>query len=308
MGVALSVYSHPSMLQHDPGPGHPESPDRLAAVLGALESLPGLSPLAEAMPAAREDLLQIHPAAYVDHVFNSAPQEGRVPLDPDTWMSPMSLDAALRACGAVTDAVRAVARGEIDRAFCAVRPPGHHAEPERANGFCLFSSLAVAAAVARAEGFRRVAIVDFDVHHANGTQAALQDDPDLFVGSIHQMPLFPGTGRAEESGGGSWVNVPVAPHTAREAWRQAFEAGILGPLDAFAPDLILVSAGFDAHRRDPLAHQSLETEDFAWATRAILGVARRHCRGRLVSSLEGGYDLQALGQSARAHVTALQEV
>ncbi|MFT4251933.1 MAG: histone deacetylase family protein, partial [Caulobacter sp.] len=196
--------------------------------------------------------------------------------------------------------------GEGSRAFCAVRPPGHHAEPGTAMGFCVFSNVAVAAKVAQASGLQRVAIVDFDVHHGNGSQAAFEHDPTVMVASIHQSPLYPGTGDPSEKGVGNVVNATVAPGAPRESWRRAFE-GLMDRVDAFAPDLILVSAGFDAHARDPLAAQSLEAEDFAWATRAIVAAAGRRARGRIVSSLEGGYDLEALGRSARAHVRALQE-
>jgi acetoin utilization deacetylase AcuC-like enzyme len=206
----------------------------------------------------------------------------------------------------VAHAVREIAEGKRDRAFCAVRPPGHHAEPGAAMGFCVFSNIAVGARVAQAAGFRRVAIVDFDVHHGNGTQAAFEHDPTVFFASIHQSPLYPGTGAPSETGVGNVANAVVAPHAPRETWRRGFE-GLMDHVDAFAPDLILVSAGFDAHLRDPLASQSLEAEDFAWATRAVASVANRRCAGRIVSSLEGGYDLEALGRSAVAHVRALQE-
>ena len=196
--------------------------------------------------------------------------------------------------------------GNVDRAFCAVRPPGHHAGPEQAMGFCLFSNVAIGAKVARSLGIRKVAVVDFDVHHGNGTQAVFETDPSLFFASIHQAPHWPGTGDPSETGVGNVVNVTVPPYAPREVWRAAFE-GLMERVDAFAPDLILVSAGFDAHARDPLAEQLLEAEDYAWATRAIMTVARARCGGRVVSSLEGGYDLAALGQSAVAHVRALGE-
>ena len=212
--------------------------------------------------------------------------------------------AAKLAAGAVVEAVRGVGGGEFERAFCAIRPPGHHAEPDRAMGFCIYSSVAVAAKAAQAEGMERVAVIDFDVHHGNGTQAVAETDENLFFASIHQWPLYPGTGEAGRDG--EVMNVTVPPHAPREMWRRTFER-LMPELDAFAPDLILISAGFDAHARDPLAHQSLEAEDFAWATRAIMSVARARSRGRVVSSLEGGYDLEGLGQSAAAHVRALAE-
>ena len=295
------------MIEHRPGVGHPERPERLKAVLDALDDA-GLSrDLRAATEASAADLERLHPPAYVARLLGASPTRGLNQLDADTILSPGSVRAARLAAGAVVDAVRAVARGEMNRAFAAVRPPGHHAEPDTAMGFCLFSNVAVAARVAQAEGLARVAVIDFDVHHGNGTQAAFQDDPSLFLGSIHQMPLYPGTGAASETGVGNIVNAPVPPHAAREAWRATFSAALMPALQAFAPDLILISSGFDAHRRDPLAHQSLEAEDFAWATRAVIEVARDCCHGKVVSSLEGGYDLEGLGRSAVAHVQALGE-
>ncbi len=240
-------------------------------------------------------------------MIEASPASGLAQLDADTILSPGSVRAARLAAGAAVDAVRAIANGQTQRAFAAVRPPGHHAEPDQAMGFCLFSNVAVAARVAQSVGMAKVAVVDFDVHHGNGTQAAFEADPSLFLASIHQMPLYPGTGAASETGVGNIVNAPVEPHAARESWRATFAGGLMPALDEFAPDLVIISAGFDAHRRDPLAHQSLEAEDFAWATRAVLEVARRHCGGKVVSSLEGGYDLEGLGRSALAHVRALGE-
>ena len=304
--MSLPVFTHPEMLEHATGEGHPERPQRLQAVLGALRGSDLDLDFREAPLAGRETLERVHPAAYVERIFSAAPEQGLVALDADTSLSPGSVPAARRAAGAVAEAARQAVRGELERAFCAVRPPGHHAEPQTAMGFCLFSSVAVAAREARAAGARRVAVVDFDVHHGNGTQAVVQDDPSLFLASIHQWPLYPGTGAPSETGCGNVANAVTPPNAPRETWRAAFE-GLMVRVDAFAPDLILISAGFDAHRRDPLAHQNLEAEDFAWATRATLEVARTRCRGRVVSSLEGGYDLQALGQSAVAHVRALAE-
>ena len=305
--MSVALFTHPDMLAHRPGTGHPESPERLQAVLDALDAAAlGLDRHA-ATEAAVADLERLHPADHVARLLAAAPDSGLRQLDADTVLSPGSVRAARLAAGAVVDAVRAVARGQTARAFAAVRPPGHHAEPDTSMGFCLFSNVAVAARVAQSEGMARVAVIDFDVHHGNGTQAAFESDDSLFLGSIHQSPLYPGTGAASETGVGNIVNVPVPPHAAREAWRGAFAGGLMPALEAFRPDLILISAGFDAHRRDPLAHQSLEAEDFAWATRAVLEVARSRCGGKVVSSLEGGYDLEGLGRSAVAHVQALGE-
>ena len=305
--MSLLLFTHPDMLGHEAGRNHVERPDRLRAVMGALDDATGLDlDRREAPEVDPADLLLVHPEAYVAAIEAAAPKTGFFKLDPDTGMSPGSLLAARRAAGGVVAAVRAVAAGEAERAFCAVRPPGHHAEPDRSMGFCLFSNVAVAARIAQGLGYAKVAVVDFDVHHGNGTQAAFEADPSLFFASVHQWPLYPGTGAPSETGVGNIFNATVAPMADRATWRAAFE-GLMPALDAFAPDLIMISAGFDAHARDPLAEQALEAEDYAWATRAILSAARRHCGGRVVSSLEGGYDLEALGQSALAHVRALGE-
>ncbi len=299
--------THPDMLAHDTGQGHPERSSRLAAVLDAVDDA-GLSlDRREATEAEIQALIRVHPEAHVQRILDASPAAGVVALDADTVLSPGSVRAGRLAAGAAVQAVRAVARGEADRAFAAVRPPGHHAEPDKAMGFCLFSNVAVAAREAQTLGMARVAVIDFDVHHGNGTQAAFENDASLFLGSIHQMPLYPGTGAANETGVGNIVNTPVPPHAAREAWRATFSGGLMPALDAFDPDLVIISAGFDAHRRDPLAHQSLEAEDFAWATRAVIEVARARCGGKVVSSLEGGYDLNGLGLSAVAHLRALGE-
>ncbi|GGL39145.1 MULTISPECIES: histone deacetylase family protein [Caulobacter] len=305
--MEVALHTHPDMLDHRPGDGHAERPERLRAVIEALEDDAGLDlERFEAPLVDFADLALVHPQGFIDAILAAAPRAGRHALDPDTVLSAGSLTAARRAAGAVVAATRAVADGQGKRAFCAVRPPGHHAEPSTAMGFCLFSNIAVAARVAQAAGLKRVAIVDFDVHHGNGTQAAFEHDPSVFFASIHQSPLYPGTGDPSETGVGNVANAIVAPHAPREVWRKGFE-GLMDRVDGFAPELILVSAGFDAHVRDPLAAQSLEAEDFAWATRAIASVANRRCGGRIVSSLEGGYDLEALGRSAAAHVKALQE-
>ena len=305
--MSVALFTHPDMIDHRPGVGHPERPERLQAVRDALADAGLDRDRHAATEAAVADLERLHPPAHVARILAAAPTQGLAMLDADTVLSPGSVRAARLAAGAVIDAVRAVARGDTARAFAAVRPPGHHAEPDTPMGFCLFSSVAVAARVAQSEGFARVAVVDFDVHHGNGTQAAFAGDASLFLASIHQSPLYPGSGAASEAGVGNIVNAPVAPHAARESWRAAFADRLMPALESFAPDLILISAGFDAHRRDPLAHQSLEADDFAWATRAVLEVARHTCGGKVVSSLEGGYDLEGLGRSAVAHVQALGE-
>jgi acetoin utilization deacetylase AcuC-like enzyme len=302
------LYTHAVFFDHDAGRMHPESPARLKAVLSALEAAEFAA--LERREAPRADTAQIarvHPMDYVEAVLEAIPPSGHAALDPDTIVSPGSGEAALRAAGALCAAVDAVAAGEAENAFCAVRPPGHHAEPARAMGFCLFNNVAVGALQARAvHGHRKVAVVDFDVHHGNGTQAMFWDDPDLFYASTHQMPLFPGTGAAEERGAGNnIVNVPLPPMAGSAEFRHAFGAGVLPALRAFAPDFLLVSAGFDGHEDDPLAGLRLHEDDYAWATGEILDIAKEACAGRVVSTLEGGYDLHALGASAAAHVRAL---
>lgn len=311
-------FTHRDCWKHDMGRGHPECPERLGAIEDRL-LLTGVGDALEHRDVPLATLAQItraHSEAHLEYLEElhqrlvaDEPAGGpaHAMLDPDTILNRYTLLAARRAAGAAIAATDAVMAGEVDNAFCSVRPPGHHARPIEPMGFCLFNNVAVAAKHALdARGLARVAIVDFDVHHGNGTQAAFEADPSVFFASIHQSPLYPGTGDPSETGVGNVANATVAPHAPREVWRRGFE-GLMDQVDGFAPDLILVSAGFDAHVRDPLAQQSLEAADFAWATRAIASVANRRCGGRIVSSLEGGYDLEALGRSAAAHVKALQE-
>jgi acetoin utilization deacetylase AcuC-like enzyme len=304
------LFTHQACLDHDPGSYHPESPARLRAVLEALAA-PEFDRLErrEAPEATIEDLARVHPRPFVERLLAAVPQTGHVAIDADTVMSPASGRAALRAAGAVTAAVDAVIAGEADNAFCAVRPPGHHAEPRRAMGFCLFNNIAVGALRAReVHGLTRVAAIDFDVHHGNGTQARFADDPTLFYASTHQSPLYPGTGAASETGVGNIVNVPLPPLAGSRQFRMAMSQKILPALDAFRPEMVLISAGFDAHRHDPLAQLLLEEADYVWATEQLVDIARRHAGGRVVATLEGGYDLPALAASAAAHVRALMSV
>jgi acetoin utilization deacetylase AcuC-like enzyme len=301
------LYTHEACLEHDPGPHHPESPARLEAVLEALSD-PAYAKL-ERREAPRASLAQIaraHPGDFVERVLAAVPKQGYAALDADTVLSPGSGEAALRAAGAAIAAVDAVIAGEAKSAFCAVRPPGHHAEPRHAMGFCLFNNVAIAALHARAQhGLARVAVVDFDVHHGNGTQAAFERDPSLLYASTHQMPLYPGTGAVSERGVGNIVNVPLRPMSGSEEFRKAFTATILPALEAFRPELLIISAGFDAHRDDPLAQLMLVEADYAWCTERLVEIAAKHAGGRIVSSLEGGYDLDALAASTAVHVAAL---
>jgi acetoin utilization deacetylase AcuC-like enzyme len=307
------LYTHPSSLEHDTGPGHPESIARMRAIMAALEraepkgALVGVERRAPPQ-ATRAQLERVHTARYVDAVLRAEPASGHVRLDPDTVMSPGSGEAALRAAGAAVAAVDAVIGGEAANAFCALRPPGHHAEAERAMGFCLFNSVAVGARQALdAHGIASVSIFDFDVHHGNGTQHSFEREPRVQYLSTHQWPLYPGTGARDETGIGNIVNRPLPAGTASREWRRVVEADILPAIDAFAPALIMVSAGFDAHRADPLAMLELVEDDYGWVTAQLVALARKHSADRVVSVLEGGYDLSALANSTLAHLNALRE-
>jgi acetoin utilization deacetylase AcuC-like enzyme len=303
------LYSHPACLAHDTGFGHPECSKRLQAVMDALEGDEFATLERRLAPRASLDqIAAVHDRRYVEAVLAAIPEEGHVLLDGDTTASPGSGEAALRAAGALVAAIDAVIVGEAANAFCAVRPPGHHAESDQAMGFCLFNNVAIGAEHARrAHGLDRVAVIDFDVHHGNGTQHMFERDPKLFYGSTHQWPLYPGTGASEERGCGNIVNVPLPPGAGSAEFREAMSSQLLPALERFQPDLVIISAGFDAHASDPLAMLELVEADYAWVTKALAALAQRHCRGRLVSALEGGYDLDALSRSAAAHVRSLMK-
>jgi len=306
--MPTALITHPACLEHDVGPWQPECPDRLRAVLRGLEGEGFADLLREGAPLATLDqLARVHPAEYVRAILAIRPALGEtVALDADTAMSAGSAEAALRAAGGAVAGVDAVMEGWARAVFVATRPPGHHAEPTRPMGFCLFNNVAVGAEQARkGHGLARVAVVDFDVHHGNGTQHMFERDADLFYASTHQWPFYPGTGAADETGIGNIVNVPLAPMSGSREFRAAMTEIVLPALERFRPDLLLISAGFDAHADDPLASLRLGEADYEWATRALMAVADACCRGRIVSTLEGGYDLPALAASAAAHVRAL---
>jgi acetoin utilization deacetylase AcuC-like enzyme len=306
--MSTLLVTHPAGLDHLTPLGHPERPDRLRAIERVLEG-ERFQTLARAQaPSATPELIALcHPIAYVEHIRSVSPERGVVQLDADTSMSPGSLEAATRAVGGAVYAVDEVIAKKADNAFCAMRPPGHHAETAQPMGFCLFNSAAIAARHAKKKhGLERVAVVDFDVHHGNGTQEIFWSDPTELYCSTHEMPLYPGTGSISERGAhNNVVNAPLRAGDGGGEFREAFETVILPRLKAFKPDLIVISAGFDAHMRDPLANLNLTEADFGWATRKIMEVADETAEGRVVSVLEGGYDLEGLSKSVAAHVIAL---
>ncbi|KPF62882.1 acetoin utilization protein [Bosea sp. AAP35] len=302
------LITHPSSLRHETPEGHPERPDRIRAVEAALEDerFSGLIRESAAL-GTLDQVVLCHPRDFAERIVAAAPRDGLVRIDDDTTMSPGTLEAVLHAVGGAVQAVDEVMTGQVANAFCAMRPPGHHAESVKAMGFCFFNQAAIAARHAqRHHGAQRVAIIDWDVHHGNGTQEIFWDDASVLYASTHEMPLYPGTGAASERGEhGTIVNTPLQAGDGSEAFREAMETVLLPRIVDFSPDLLIISAGFDAHWRDPLANLNLSEPDFAWATQKLMDIADRSCRGRLVSILEGGYDLEGLSRSAAAHVLAL---
>lgn len=314
--MATLLLTHPAFVEHDTGYGHPERADRMRAIDKVLvhESYNALKRAEAPMRVdVEEEILRVHPRDHLDRIKGLAEvvrtRSTSMHIDGDTVMSPGTYEAAIRAVGAGLDAVDEVMTGRVANAFCQVRPPGHHAETDRAMGFCLFSNAAIAAHYARARhGAERVAVVDWDVHHGNGTQDVFWSDKNLFYGSTHQMPLFPGTGALSETGVGNIWNAPLREGDAGETFQEAFTSRILGPLHNFGPDLIIISAGFDAHKRDPLGGLRLVETDFMWATEQLGKAAETHAKGRIVSMLEGGYDLEALAKSVAVHVRTLMDL
>ncbi len=307
--MSTLLLTHASSLDHEMGQRHPERPDRIRAIEKILANENFSSLVRQNAPMGKEeDILRAHPKSHFDLITNNIPQEGYTQIDPDTALCPDSWPAIIHAVGAGTHAVDRVMSNEVKNAFCALRPPGHHAEKIRAMGFCFFNNIAIAAYYAKEKyNLDRVAIIDFDIHHGNGTQDILWEEPDMFYGSTHEMPLYPGTGSKQETGVGNIFNVPLPNNCDSETFKESMEDGILKPLEEFSPELVFISAGFDAHRLDPLSSAQLVEADFGWATRKLMEISDKTAGGRIISMLEGGYDLQGLSQSVAVHLKTLME-
>jgi len=304
--MSTIIIQHDDCLRHNPGPGHPESPQRVKAAMSGLDGIRGLQRLPAPL-ATIDQITRVHPEEFWAGLQADEPDEGHFAIDPDTLMNKGSIDAALRASGAICFAVDQILADKALRAFCVVRPPGHHSEPDKAMGFCLLNHIAIGAQQALSHtAIKRVAIIDFDVHHGNGTQAAFEENPDVMYVSSHQYPLYPGTGHIEEVGVGNILNMPLAAGDGSAAFRSTWSRLGLPAIHSFEPDLILISAGFDAHERDPLAQLEVQDADYHWITGEICDLATDSSQGRVISLLEGGYDMQALASASRAHVQGLK--
>ncbi len=301
--MIVNIYTHPIGLKHDTGPNHPECPDRLQVLLDLFAEKSW--PTNPAREAEWNWIARCHPMAYLDRLQDALPERGVAFLDNDTVLSPRSFDAALYAAGAVCQAVEDIVAGTVKRAFCAMRPPGHHAEPTKAIGFCLFNNVFVGALHAQSLGLDRIAIVDFDVHHGNGSDVMARRHPNVFYASTHQWPLFPNTGGPDDQMPGRVLNIPLEAGTGSESFRKAYIEQVFPALEDFKPDLLMISAGFDAHKDDPLANINLEEADFAWITQELCKIAEKDAKGRVISVLEGGYNLPALKNSVAAHIVSL---
>lgn len=307
----IRVYSHSACLSKENGEGHPERKERLESILDSIQRIDDISiDLKEAPKAQNKDINLVHPQSYLEEIFEMIPSQGLVGVEKepyaDTLLCPDSKEAILRACGSGISASKDLMNGSSKRVFCAVRPPGHHAETNRVNGFCFLNNAAVAARYLQSNyDIKKIAIIDFDVHHGNGTQEIFYNDNSVLYGSIHQHPLFPGTGLESEIGAGNIFNAPIEAGTSSEEFLRVFNEKILVNVDRFEPEVIIISAGFDAHKRDPLATINLNSEDYFTMTQDIVGIANRHSKGRVISFLEGGYDLQALSESIQSHFKGL---